>query len=691
MNTEQHTPNTSALEFLTTVFEPEGEILTGGRIAVWNKSSHSTRLAETPEEAVAISNEPSWRNVSYFGICTRDAAALRLRARTLGKPITALQGERKELLAMPGLWVDIDCVAPGHQKQNLAPTVTDCLEVLARAVPITPTIVVRTGGGIHAYWLFSEGLIDFALPGHERSREDLETLCRSFQAMVRDELHKDGWAEDMTHPIPRVMRLPGGTNNAHGKSRPVTWELTGPRCSIDDLREVIPSDLKLELEAARSAEAASKDWTPEQIAHHDERIRFEIHDLDVAALEEHASLACEEDEDFAAVWNMKRKDLPSLSEHDMSLANQLVASGTPTQQIVDLLRYHRRIHTPVDAPKEKQEREFRSDLYVRTLTAAFVTHDQNARKQHVVDSLQKLDMRVKRTKVAVEAEAAHVEALESQGDAVPPAAAAQLEAAQIEAQTVAKQRDELRATAMLAVNESLALNDPTTWIVRIIRSPSLTSSTEVWQFTFANGEVREITLSKMSNYYALRDAVMSVVQEIVEPFTTKAGKPRQWSTMLKLIMAASGDDGLGTEIAQARLSVLRLAAAVLGSNEEGVTKPKTPAWYGQVSTGRVVVLYEPGANSARRPGVLVHAGRAIEHLQLDPNMTGNPAQARSLLRGVTSTTPGMFRDYVVNVVRSDGRRATKRGYLLIEMGVFEEHMPSEAGAIERARRNAKAE
>jgi hypothetical protein len=108
----------------------------------------------------------------YFGACPR---------------IDGSSGREMNLQDLPGLWVDMDfkCIDGGEEGAR---------EILA-GFEHTPTFVIATGGGFHAYWKFSYPV----KPTPERKQE-LKQLC------VR--LHGDPAATDLS----RVLRLPGTFN-----------------------------------------------------------------------------------------------------------------------------------------------------------------------------------------------------------------------------------------------------------------------------------------------------------------------------------------------------------------------------------------------------------------------------------------------------------------------------------------------
>ena len=103
------------------------------------------------------------------------------------------------------------------------PTIRSVLLTL----PIPPSIVVFSGGGLHLYWLLKE-----PLPA-QQYRERIEALNRKLASVLAGDLQ----ATDVC----RLMRLPGTTNSKHGDVRKVRIERLEPdrRYDFDELEETV--------------------------------------------------------------------------------------------------------------------------------------------------------------------------------------------------------------------------------------------------------------------------------------------------------------------------------------------------------------------------------------------------------------------------------------------------------------------
>ena len=161
----------------------------------------------------------------YFSIAELDAAAERaaqvgksenvffgvgLRRADLG-PFRA--GAEADVCAVPGLWLDVDFGRDGHSSRELPPTFEDALQLVNR-FPLKPTLVIHSGHGIQAYWLFKETW-SFDT---EDERRGARALLRSFQATVRSMAQDRRWHVDDTSDLRRVFRPPGSWNRKTGLS-----------------------------------------------------------------------------------------------------------------------------------------------------------------------------------------------------------------------------------------------------------------------------------------------------------------------------------------------------------------------------------------------------------------------------------------------------------------------------------------
>lgn len=130
----------------------------------------------------------------YFGTC--------LQAE---EPEWGRRGTASGACAIPGLWADLDVAGPAHKSPNLPPT-KEAAADLARRAPWPPSVLVDSGNGLQAWWLFSEPLL---LQTNE-DRKRAGDLVARLQDCLRQ--NPEGWEVDSTADLARVLRLPGTWN-----------------------------------------------------------------------------------------------------------------------------------------------------------------------------------------------------------------------------------------------------------------------------------------------------------------------------------------------------------------------------------------------------------------------------------------------------------------------------------------------
>ena len=129
------------------------------------------------------------------------------------------------------LWADIDIAGDGHASLNLPETIEDAWKLL-NTCPLAPSIVVNTGGGLHAYWLLAEPL------EHDPAVEILDRWATMWLNLA-DSQH---WHLDNVFNMDRVFRLPNTYNWKTGAKREVPIIHWQPelRYGLDDLEPYLP-------------------------------------------------------------------------------------------------------------------------------------------------------------------------------------------------------------------------------------------------------------------------------------------------------------------------------------------------------------------------------------------------------------------------------------------------------------------
>lgn len=190
------------LEFFQALYGECGH----GWLTLWTLQDKRTywfpadKLDKATEKAQELSNK---NKDVYFGVGLRREQVYKEKN---GRRYLA-RGDNVDVIAIPGLWIDVDISSAAHKERNL-PQSTDEAIQLIQSFQLPPTIIVHSGHGLHGYWLFSQPL--YIENDDERHRA--EALVERFQATIRGEAMKRGWKLDNTSDLARVLRVPGTTN-----------------------------------------------------------------------------------------------------------------------------------------------------------------------------------------------------------------------------------------------------------------------------------------------------------------------------------------------------------------------------------------------------------------------------------------------------------------------------------------------
>ena len=114
-----------------------------------------------------------------------------------------------DIVAIPCLWCDIDVKSPVHADQNLFPNVEAVLSMIdskLQPLGLSPNIIVNSGYGIHAYWIFDSPIVF----NSNDDRQLAESLLKNIQAVIR--LCSKPYSIDPTADLSRSLRIPGSVN-----------------------------------------------------------------------------------------------------------------------------------------------------------------------------------------------------------------------------------------------------------------------------------------------------------------------------------------------------------------------------------------------------------------------------------------------------------------------------------------------
>ncbi len=250
-----------------------------------------------------------------------------------------------EIVCVAGLWADFDLHSSAHAQKSLPKTADEALGLIPKEFP--PTLVVATGNGVHAWWLFKEPWVfDDAA-----EREIAAHLVHRWHTLLQEGAQKRGWSFDRLSDLARVLRIPGTVNAKDPANRkPVTLHShTGRRYNPSEFDEFLSGVIVPIPAAQRPSPATQNALTVNPNA---------------SVPDERLARWMEADLRFRNTWLRQRHDLKDQSQsgYDLALADFGVEAGLRDQEIADLLVHHRRIHG--------QRQRTRLDYFERTIAKA---------------------------------------------------------------------------------------------------------------------------------------------------------------------------------------------------------------------------------------------------------------------------------------------------------------------------------
>ncbi len=324
------------VQFLNTLYGDAS-----GLVALWRLDTKATiwidRAAEPwkIDEFVAAAKKKPFD--AYFAV-------------SLQKEKQAARNTNESAYAVPGFWSDIDFEDKpkddGKKRTKIYPPAAVAEAVLAK-MPVAPSLRVKTGGGIHVYWLFDTPFII-------RNKEDnarIADLVKRWHGLLTARLIKaGGYGIDSTFDLGRVLRLPGTPHTKHA-GRLVEVDAIDPaavgRYKLSALEGfmntgALPGIATAAVQAAAPTKSAKKPATSPTVT--------------AAKVESPAVYATESSEppsfklfnlmeaspQFKKLWEGKETK-PSPSEYDMTLANYFMNAGwTEGEAAAGLVAFARR-------------------------------------------------------------------------------------------------------------------------------------------------------------------------------------------------------------------------------------------------------------------------------------------------------------------------------------------------------------
>jgi hypothetical protein len=309
------------------------------QIVVWCKGQPSSWCASVPAAVQAAKAGAAGHDV-YFGCSLQNPkaalASAHSRASAEGKPkpsLASTRGVATTACAIPGLWADIDLAGDGHKNKNYPPDLDEALKALRVAIPIEPSLIVSTGGGVHVWWLLKEA---WAFEG-EPDRLRAQDIVRGFQESIRLQFAEHGWKLDSTHDLSRVLRVPGTFNRKKDYGEPRECTIIhdgGARYELAQLAE------HASLGLAKGAKTGTGSGERAKVV---SELTSSLLISTDASLPPQFEFAMQ-DPKFRLTWEEKRGDLAdgSPSSYDFAIMLWCLARAWRDQHVVDVCEARRR-------------------------------------------------------------------------------------------------------------------------------------------------------------------------------------------------------------------------------------------------------------------------------------------------------------------------------------------------------------
>jgi len=298
-------------------------------VPIFTLPDRKTVLCAGPGKAAAYAADRAGSQDVYFGVGLQDPK------RKQGR------GKAEDVQGLVALWADVDFGEEGHKKPH-PPTLEEAV-ALVDGMPLPASVLVHSGHGLHAYWLFD---IPLLFRNGKEDRDEGARMVAGWQGKLRAASEAKGWSLDATHDLARVLRVPG-TWNRKGTPVPVRiLRAGGPRHKAEVFRAFAAEAEEVKVEPAAAKEADM----PNPVG-------------DIAVVAKVAA-ACENDRKFKAAWERKRADLQSASEYDLSIASTLLGGGWSEKDVAEAILLWRTIHN------ENPDKARRGDYVSRTVRKA---------------------------------------------------------------------------------------------------------------------------------------------------------------------------------------------------------------------------------------------------------------------------------------------------------------------------------
>ena len=275
-----------------------------------------------------------------------------------------------------GLWADLDVEEHGgHAASKKYPPTKAVAEELVRRIGLPPTLLLDTGGGLQAWWLFQEYADTSSaelVATHESRQKELIALLNVHAEQM------GAWRFDAVTDVVRVLRVAGTLNHKRGAPHEILLvEENGPRYGgIEDFEEACSSIATLV-----AAKGGESDPLRAEIESAIEGRT--IHEYDSARLE----VMKDNDPRLARSWIHDRPDLGNDSSAiDASIAFALARTSCPPMEIARMLSGCRHLHG------DSKGKGVRADYLARTVSWAVQAVERKLTEAEAIHAQRTVDL-----------------------------------------------------------------------------------------------------------------------------------------------------------------------------------------------------------------------------------------------------------------------------------------------------------
>ncbi len=286
------------------------------RIAIFCLPSKEARFFVSAEEAAEFASiQASAQNV-YFGV-------------GLVAGVPTGRGKYENIAAIAGLWADLDMAGPHREPGKVLPQSIEEIRAILAKLPFAPTLLVDSGHGVHAHWLFKEPWVFES----EEDRTSAYHLSMGWNALICEHARAAGFALETLGDLTRVLRIPGTVNhNVPGAAQAVS---------------LVESHLERRYNRCDFEPYVSAQFLP--LAH--ATLKIALHPAAEPPADKFAELLLQSTA-FARSWRRERADLPdqSQSAYDLSLATIAAMREWPGRNCLIATMINNRLHPASCAP-----------------------------------------------------------------------------------------------------------------------------------------------------------------------------------------------------------------------------------------------------------------------------------------------------------------------------------------------------